>query len=232
MAEQTPRRALPPTSGSTTDDAPAQRAHTSRFVRWRERYSLVSDILTPQRLGLALAAIVLLVTGAFGGLDAVTSDDPDETPAGQANQPLSIGPATITVMRLRNADALPPIASAQAGTTYLFGVLQVVNTSSEPLGATAVASALALDVPGIAPGQAAPSLYRIDDSLGARTFQPGVPVNVVAVWPTTSQDAPAEAHLTLSTLTWYEYFSSADAEWQVQESAFIVTLPVEELAEP
>ncbi len=228
MAEQTPRRALAPTASAPAapgNGAPPSAPRPARAAG--HRVARRGRFLTAPRAALTLIALAVALTIALGGLNPVDADDTPQIPTGQVNQPLSIGPATVSLARVRHADALPPIAPATADTTYFFAVVTVSNTSAKPLVVTPVASALALDVAG--PAAARPSLYRLDDSLAVRAFPPGVPLTVVAVWSAPRASLPQEARLTLSTLTWYEYFSSDDAEWQVSTPAYAITAPIEEV---
>lgn len=227
VADNTPRRALPGDPAAARSDGP-ERAAGSRLDAWRGRYELVSDIATPSRIGLVLAAVVLVLTGAFGGLDAVQTST-EEVPRAEAGTPLTVAPLTITVASLRHADALPPVARAVEGRTYYMAVLDVTNTGDTVVRGLTFADALRLDVPGVevtGPAQ----VYRVADSLPARGFQPDVPSQVVALW-TAPATAPVatEATLTLSALIWHQDFASASAAWRVDEPAFTLTLPVKEL---
>lgn len=232
MAENTPRRALPDAPAPTSTREPA-RARPSRLATWHDRYALVSDILTPQRVGLVLVAVVLLVTGALGGLDAVRAVEAEEIPTAQPGEVLAVAPFTIAVTSLRQGDALPPVARAEPGVTYYMAVLDITNTGDTVVDGVALAQALGLDAPGIDPASPQVTLYRVEDSLRARGYQPGVPVPSVAVWKADASAArPAEVTLTLSSLRWHQFFSSADAAWEVDEPVRRLTLPVKALAVP
>ncbi len=227
VADNTPRRALPDAPAAAPSEEP-ERAADSRLEAWRSRYELVSDIATPSRIGLVLAAVVLVLTGAFGGLDAVQTST-EEVPSAAAGTPLKVPPLAVTVASLRHADALPPVARAIEGRTYYMAVLEVTNTGDRVVRGQTFADALTLEVPGVevtGPAQ----VYRVEDSLLARGFQPGVPNQVVALW-TAPSSAPVatDATLTLSSLTWHKYLASASAEWRVDEPVFRLTLPVKAL---
>lgn len=232
VAENTPRRALPDAPAPASSGAP-ERARPSRLETWRDRYELVSDILTPQRIGLALAAVVLVVTGLFGGMNAVEEAAPDELPTARGGEPIAVEPMTFTVKSIRHADELRPVARAEPGKTYYFVVFDVTNLSDKAVPAYTLAEALKLDVAGTQTTQPITSLYRVNDSLYADGYQPDVPVSTVAVWEAdAAAPVPQEATLTISELTWYEYFTTADEEWQVAEPAVTVTLPIKPLENP
>lgn len=228
VADIPPRRALPDSAAQDPQHAP-QRASSSRLQTWQGRYELVSDVASPARIGLVLAALVLVVTGAFGGLDAVQTST-DAVPLGEPNKPLVVAPLTVKVLSVRHADALPPVAPAEPGRSFYLAVLEVTNTADSVVVGTTVAESLSLSVPGVDLTTPA-TLYRIDDSLRARGLQPDVPTNLVAVYAAPSTDTPpTEATLTLSSLAWHTSFASlSESGWRVEEPAFAVTLPIQEV---
>lgn len=227
MADNLPRRASPDTPAQDDPSAPS-RARKSRLEKWRDRYSLVSDVLTPQRIGLVLAAIILAVSGAFGGLDTVEAEKIQDVPAAQTGQDLAVKPFTITVTKLIHFDELGSIAPAKAGTTYYMAVMNITNTSDSVIAASVLTPAIKLDAPNIVRSTNL-LLYRAKDSLPARAYQPDVPVLTAAIWTADANaPRPTEATLTLSKLTWYEYFISSEAAWRVDGPAYTVTLPVQE----
>ena len=71
----------------------------TRLQRAKKAYGVVGDILTPGRIALLVAALVLLVTGLVGGWEAATATDDDTpvekyvVPAGRAH-PLRLFPAS------------------------------------------------------------------------------------------------------------------------------------------
>lgn len=226
VAENTPRRASPD-APAQDDPSAATRGLKSRLRMLRDGYGLVSDILTPQRIGLVLAAIVLVASGSFGGLDEVNTKA-DAIPVAKAGQIITVKPFTISVTKLIHFKELGSIAPTKAGTTYYMAVMKVTNTSDAVVSAISLAPALKLAAPNVAP-RANPLLYRAQDSIPARGYQPGVPVLTAVIWAAeTSTPAPTEATLTLSNLTWYQYFSSNAAAWRVDVPAYTLTLPIEE----
>ena len=233
MTDDTPRRALPDAQADT-GEAPA-RVVPTRFERAKKVYELVSDVVTPQRIGLVLAALVLLVAGIAGGFDAVSAAD-DDTPTASVGEVVDAAPFEITVRRARHGTELKPIAYRQDGRRHVFVTLDVRSTATLPVPAGILLNAVRIDVPGLATtasgSLATPNGYRTGDGLSVRSLQPGVTVPVVLVW---QQDAaapvPETLTVTVNRQTWRTSTLEDSESWFDPEPARVVTLPVEALAE-
>ena len=143
MAAQTPRRALPDARADNTSESPVLIVPT-RFERARTVYELVSDVVTPQRIGLVLAALVLLVAGIAGGFDAVSAAD-DDTPTAAVGEVVDAAPFEITIKRARYGTELKPIAYRQDGRRHLFVTLDVRSKDRLPVPAGILLNAVRID---------------------------------------------------------------------------------------
>ena len=214
--------------GSVADHTP-QRAAPKRLESWRKRYGLVSDILTPQRIGLVLLVAVLLVAGLLGGWqDALTGDEetlPTSTPSATA----TAAPFTLVVKKAFSGDELKPAAYPSEGVRYLFVTVDVTNASDAPTFSSILSQAATVDVPGVAEG-VDPRVVRVLDGQGARSFSPDVVVPVVLIWEQdAAQPAPTSVTLTMSRHTFRVGTMDSSKEWRDPEPAWTVTLPVEEV---
>lgn len=234
MADQTPRRALPDARADNTGESPVLVVPT-RFERARTVYELVSDVVTPQRIGLVLAALVLLVAGIAGGFDAVSAAD-DDTPTAAVGEVVDAAPFEITIKRARYGTELKPIAYRQDGRRHLFVTLDVRSKDRLPVPAGILLNAVRIDVPGLATNAsgslATPTAYRTGDGLSVRSLQPGVTVPVVLTW---QQDAaapvPETLTVTVNRQTWRTSTLEDSESWFDPEPVRVATLPVEALAE-
>lgn len=207
-------------------DAP--RHAVPRLEAWRTRWAWVSDILTPQRIGLGLLALVLLVAGAFGGWeDALTAEE--TTPRAEPGATVAAAPFDVVVRKAFQGDALPPVANARDGVRYLFVTLDVTNTSDAPVFSSILSSDLGVDLTGV-DTTFPPQVFRINDTQGARSFSPDVTVPVVVVWELdASLDPPTEVTLTVPRHTWRRASLDSSMGWRDPEPAVEVTLPVAEV---
>jgi len=218
VAEHTPQRAA------------------SRLETWRKRYALVSDILTPQRLGLLGAVALLGVLGAFGGWQAVEGVDAPEVPLAKVGEPVDVAPFEITVRRARHFDELRPALYPTDGYRYLVVSLDVTSHNKTPVAGLDFKPAITVDAEGlqtVGDRPEAPRLLRGVDALDARSFQPGLTTSTIVVWQQAdSTPVPAEVTVTLSAQTWRQ--SVMDGGWRWSDPAPVarVTLPVEALEAP
>lgn len=209
----------------------------SRWDPWRKRYALVSDILTPQRLGLVLAVALLGVVGLIGGPDAVEGVDAAEVPVVEVGTPIAATPFEVTVRRARHFDELKGTLHPTDGFRYLVVSLDVTLRNDRHSEYGDLRRALHLDAPGLktielasGPRVEDPRLLRGLDAIDAYAFQPGLDTPVIAVW---QQDAtapiPATVTLTLDRQTWRA--SSMDNAWRWHDPTPVarVTLPLEKL---
>ncbi len=236
VPEDTPPQTPPMAPASVPAGSPAQRM--TRLKKASKVYGLVSDILTPQRLGLLAAVAVLLGFGWLGGWNEAVAET-DDIPVVKAGDAHAAKPFEITVKKAFHADKLSPILPAIDGRRYLLVTADVVNTSDRPMLAGTLTSDLTLDATGLTtlefrdgPVSAKPQVYRINDTLGARAFSPGVTVPVVLVWQQdTTATIPGQVTVTVPAHTWRASSMDGAQDWRDPEPAFRVTLDVAELPE-
>ena len=101
----------------TIDTTPAEAEERSGFKRAQKTYALVSDILTPQRIGLFLAFALLLGIGLFGGWDAAVTEV-DDVPRGEPSATAAVPPFDVVFRRARYGDSLEPAFRPQEGVRY------------------------------------------------------------------------------------------------------------------
>lgn len=207
----------------------------TRLQRAKKAYGVVGDILTPGRIALLVAALVLLVTGLVGGWEAATATD-DDTPVVTAGKPQDVTPFEITVQRLRHGDELPGVAPLSETHRYLFLVLDVTNTTDAPVDFTKLARAITIDADGLLTTPDGivhrPQVYRGNDGLLARTYPPGVVTPTVLVW---SQDRdvppPDEVGLTLNAFIWRYSAVEERESWFDEEPTATMTLEAKPMAD-
>lgn len=213
----------------------------TRLERWKGRYDLVSDIFTPQRLGLALAVVLVAVVGAVGGPGLVEAVEA-EVPVVEPGTKVAAAPFEVTIRKARHGAELKPVAYRADGVRYLFVVADVTVTGREPVDAEAVRAALTLDAerlraipsrrePGVTRREP-PQAHRTSDSLRAATLQPGIDYELVFTW---QQDAtvpvPAQVTATVHGHTWRESMLDGSHGWRDPAAVALVTVPVEPLRE-
>lgn len=222
MAEHTPQRAK------------------SRVETWRKRYALVSDILTPQRLGLLLAVALLAMVGVVGGWQAVEGVDAPEVPVVKVGETIKATPFEVTVRRARHFEELKPTLYPVKGYRYLVVSLDVTARKDRYVDAETLRSALSLDAPGLktlplasGPTPERPRLLRGLDALGARTYQPGLATSTIAVWEQElGAPIPDEVTVTLSAHTWRQWIMDGAWRWSDATPVARVTLPVDAVEAP
>lgn len=201
----------------------------TRWERAKKAYAIVGDILTPGRIVLLLGALIILVAGLFGGWERVTAADHD-TPTAEPSTPVEAAPFEFTVHRLRIGDELPPIATASEQHRYLFLLLDVTNTSDQPVPLTVLQRAVTLDFEGWE--DEAPQNFRALDSGMTRYFQPGVVTPSALVWQLDrTAPPPTEVAVTLNAHTWRYSIVEEDEGWFDEEPAAQLTMPADPLEE-
>lgn len=235
MAEDTPRRALPDAPANEAGDAPERAEEPDALERAQTAYDLVSDILTPTRIGLLLAAVVLLLTGWLGGLAAV-DEATEDLPRAEPGRPVEAGPFEITVTRARSGAELPPLVRSAEGVRHLFLVIDVRSTHDDPVSETVLRRALTIDAEGLLVPTGTPQaagVARIGDGLPVRTLQPGLDVPTVVYWrQDAAVPAPGELTVTLHRQTWRRSVASGSNDWLDVTPVARVTIPVEPLDGP
>ena len=230
-----PKRAAgsPASEASTGKPAPMAQLKKAGKV-----YGLVSDILSPQRVGLLIAVAVLLGFGWLGGWNEAVAET-DELPVVKAGEAHPATPFEITVKKAFHAARVDPILPTVDGRRYLLVTADVVNTSDRPVLVSTLTDDLTLDAHGLAtsPSQSGPVAhhplaYRINDALGARAFSPGVTVPVVFAWEQDATvDVPAHVTVTVPAHAWRASTMDGDLGWRDPTPAFRVTLDVVALPE-
>lgn len=211
----------------------------SRLGRLTKWYGHVADILTPQRLLFLLTALTIFMLGLFGGWDAADVAA-DQVPEAKVGATVTAAPFDVTVTRGRMFHELPGVLYAEEGYRYLAIVMDVTNTSAEPVDAFVLAEAVALDIPGLrtieldsGPQVIRPNVLRGVDSLNQRTFQPGLTTNIVLVWQQlTSAAEPATASVTFSAHTWRRSTLDGGLGWRDPSPVATLTLAIEPLEAP
>ena len=216
----------------TIDTTPAEAEERSGFKRAQKTYALVSDILTPQRIGLFLAFALLLGIGLFGGWDAAVTEV-DDVPRGEPSATAAVPPFDVVFRRARYGDSLEPAFRPQEGVRYWFVSLDVTNTTNLPVDRFTLTDDIAIDLPGLKsfPGvPPRPTPYRLLDSLTQGDFQPGLTTQIALVW---EQDAaaaiPDEVTLTVPKYTWRASSMDGSTGWRDAEPGLIITLPADPL---
>lgn len=211
----------------------------SRLKRAAALYGQVSDVLTPGRLGLLLGAALLVVVGAFGGWNAVI-DSVDETSEVGAGEAFSADPFELTVRRAVVFDELEGVFPAEEGMRYISVSADVENTTDLPVSSFVLAGDVVLEVDGVetiefddgSSHPRDPDVVRTADSLSARSFQPGLPVNVVLVW---KQDAaepvPSEISVLFPSHSWRRSVMDDSFGWRDPVPTARVSLPLAALKE-
>lgn len=237
MVDDTPRDA--DAARPTAEPDPAERTGSSRapeeeqtpLQKAAETYDLVSDIVTPQRIMLLLAALVLLVVGIFGGWQAV-EDAEENLPATERSQVIEADPFEIAVNRVRWAPSLDPIAPKRDGKRHLFVVMDVTNTWDRPLPAATLTDAVRLEADGLteAYGKVEVASYRLGDGLQSGHLQPNLTTPTVLVY---SQDAslplPEELTIVVRKHTKRPNSMTQSIGWYDAKELTEVTVPVEEV---
>ena len=219
-----------PQQTDTPEGDAAETEELSAFKRAQKTYSLVSDILTPQRIGLFLAFALLLGIGLFGGWDAAVTEA-DDVPRGEPSATAVVPPFDLMFRRVRYGDSLDPAFPARDGVRYWFVSVDVTNATDLPVDRFKLTDDIEIDVPGLqgtAGLRPRPTPYRLLDSLPQDYFQPGLTTQIALVW---EQDAaaaiPDEVTLTVPKYTWRASSMDGSSDWRDAEPGLIITLPAD-----
>lgn len=208
----------------------------TRFQRAVSWYKNVADIFTPQRVLLGCGVAAIGIVGLWGGWGDAT-EAAQTTPVVEVDDTFSATPFAITVKSARVFDEISGPFPPEDGYRYLALVVDVTNTSNEPVSAGIVHDGLVLDAPALrvieldsGPSPMAPSTVRTVDSLSQRTFQPGVTTNVVLAWQQqTSAAIPEHVTATFSQHTWRRSTLDDVFGWRDPVPAATLTVPVQPL---
>lgn len=222
-----------PTDSPATATAEAE--ELSAFQRAQKTYALVSDILTPQRVGLFLAFALLLGIGLFGGWDAAVTEV-DDVPRGEPGVAATVAPFRVEVRRARYGASLAPAFPARDGVRYWFVTVDVTNTSGRPVAKALLTEDATLDLPGLQAAwsseRAIPTAHRLADGLVQEHYQPGLTTRIVLVWQQdNAEPLPDDVTLTLASHTWRASSLDGGLDWRDATPGLVVTLPAEPLQE-
>jgi hypothetical protein len=204
-------------------------------VRAREVVTQWFSASPATRVGGPIAALMLGVSGLFGGLDRVSlADRVDEVKPGTE---ITVQPFALTLKQAvvvdRIDDAVTPLTE---GNRLMVIRLDAENLSDESLGSYLLSpvsreksymnrNLVVLDdrlVPD------APSVYDADSNIPVSLLSPGLTYDLAVVWEF-SGPAPERLQLGLAKLTLRGLTISPDVlEWQDPEEAATVTLPVQD----
>lgn len=213
-------------SGSEAKPSPLKRATT-----W---YGYVSDVLTPQRVGLLLGAALLAGVSLGGGLGLAT-EALDAIPVVEQGEIAAATPFEVTVKRARVFDELATLLPAEPEYRYISVSVDVTNASQEFVSAGILTNGVNLDVRGLRSIELtsgavplAPQAIRTSDSLSQSTFQPGLTTNVVLVWQQAKDEAiPDDITVTFDQYTWRRSAMDRSFGWHDASPAVRLTLPLE-----
>ena len=222
MSEE-PRRAA---EGNTPEKEP------TRLEKAKKAYDVVSDIVTPTRLLVAAAALLVLVVGLVGGWDKVAAVE-TVVPTATPSVATTATPFEFTVKRARHGMALQPIAYEQEDLRYLFVTADVTLRSDQPVDVGVLADAISIDAKGLDAGfgtVATAAIYRMSDALGQRMLQPNITTPLVFIWrQSLTEPVPTELTVTLKQHVWMKSTLEDYTYWQQPTTVAELTLPVEEL---
>jgi hypothetical protein len=190
------------------------------------------------RVGVPIAAVLLGVSGFFGGLDHVPlADRVDDVEPGTE---ITAQPFKLTVKRAVAVDEIEGVAEPlTAGNHLMVLLLDAENLSDQSVGAYYLApvpraksylnrNLVVLD-DALAP--ATPSVYDADSNVAVSTLSPGLSYHLAAVWEF-SGPPPRQLRLGVAELTLRgETISPDELAWQDPDEAATVTLPVADATE-
>ncbi len=214
-----------------TDEPPNQ---PSRLKRAKEGYKLVSDIFTPGRIVLLVAVLFIGAVGLWGGWDVVGEDaNLPRTEMGEASdvKPFEVNPATAHYF-----DEIEWVLPVEEGYRYIALMMDVENTSDTVVLNTVLMDSVQIDLEGLKQLDtgdelipARPQVIRVADALGQRSFQPGLPVQVILVWQQESGvEPPSELAVTFSENTWRRSTLDEQMAWLDPKPAIQYVLPLSE----
>jgi hypothetical protein len=184
-------------------------------------------------VGVLVAALVLGVSGLFGGLDHVPlADRVDDVKPGTE---ITVAPFTLTVKQAVAVDQIAGVISPLTPDNHLMVVLvDAENQSKESVGSSLLApvsraesyqnrNLVVLD-DRLSP--TTPTVYDADSNMAVSVLSPGLTYRLALVWEF-GGPVPQRLPLGLAKLTLREVTISQDElEWQDPSEAATVTLPV------
>lgn len=220
-----------------TRETPGEEATPTRLQRWKGRYALVSDILTPKRLGLLIVVLLLAAVGLVGGWDRVTAET-DRTPVVAAGAKVSAKPFEVEILRVRQGAAVDGLVQKADGVRFVYVIARVKVTGSKAVPYNTLIELLSVDVPGLATRptkfdergftEKPPKVARVSDTLVPSNLQPGMTYDLAFAW---EQDAavaaPTTTTVTISGHTWRA--STLDGSWGWRDPAPVARLTTDVL---
>lgn len=173
------------------------------------RFATLTRTVTLRQAAIAVATLVVLASGAFGGLAA--ADKPSAHAAVEPGEEISVGPFDLTVHRARWVSDLGPDFEAPHG-RYVALVVTLENTSDDAVPMDDVERVIAAtDLSGTyddfgRPAEegevAAPRVVLLADSTRLSQAQPGLEYEAAFLWDQSADvDAPTELSVSLVALT-------------------------------
>lgn len=226
------------TGGEPADGSCGATPQPTRLQRLAGWYGNVSDILSPQRLLLLAGLGLIVVVGMVGGWGTV-SEAADELSVADVGKPVAVAPFEVTVNRARWFDKLEPTLYAEDGYRYLAVLIDVTNTTNEPVSGGILAETAELDAAALktielkaGPTPIAARALRGADGLTQYTLQPGLTQSVVLVWQQEAgEPLPTKVTFTLSGHTERRSAMDGSLGWRDPEPVAKITLPLEPLPE-
>jgi hypothetical protein len=191
-----------------------------------------------RQMVLMAGAVVLLVSGLFGGLR--------EAPV-EAAEPLAVGrsheaaPFTLTVERARWTSDLGEIGKTERG-RYLIVIVKVRTDADRSVDSSVLQEGVALQgIDGIyaalggdkitASEQAKPSVYVLADGVRMSSLPPGLTYELAYVWEQNgSEPVPAELSVASRSHTWRQSSLDDQMNWFDATIDAVGTVPVAEAA--
>lgn len=205
---------------------------------WRHHVSSWWQARSIRQMLLMAGAVVLLVSGLFGGL----RDAPVE-----AAEPLVVGrphesePFTLTVERARWTSDFGEIGKTERG-RYLVVIVKVRTDVDRAVDLSVLQEALSLNDLGgvygamggdkIVPSEKAkPSVYVLADGTRMSALTPGLTYELVYAWEqSSSESVPAELTLASRSHTWRQSSLDDQMNWFDETVDAVGTVPVKEAA--
>ena len=205
-------------------------------ARWQAAVHKAWDALSFRQALLFVGAVVLLVSGAFGGLEKAT---PDEFATVKAGKKTTVAPFTMTIDRARWVKRLSSQLTSERG-RYLVVVATI--RSDEKTAVTSGTLAASMRISGVkgvyssidggkpvAAAKASPRVLVVDDGTRLDAVPGGMTYEVAFVWEqATTAGPPRKVALTLYEHTFRK--SSIDDQQSWFDPAVVAKgeLPVEE----
>ncbi|MER7278951.1 hypothetical protein ABT369_31390 [Dactylosporangium sp. NPDC000244] len=174
-----------------------------------------------------IAAVAILVSGAFGGFDKAAPDGPPKFTVGQ---PYAAGGWTVTVHGVRALDELPPLRHKEnSGWRWIVVVATVEVTDA---GESTLFHTQALQIHGVkgAPAKYADHVAGAADAAENAAVQPGVPARFGYFWEQRAEaPVPTELQVDIFALTYTFDNASNKGVWlpAKEQPAAVAMVPID-----